>query len=94
MPFRMMSVVPGLLLVASVSAAEFNRGQALYENQCVGCHETWAHSRADRKMKSMEDLRQRVASWSVHSGLDWTDEDIDDVTDYLNRQFYRIEAAP
>jgi hypothetical protein len=40
----------------------------------------------------MSSLRQRVAAWSTHSGLDWGNEEIDDVTDYLNRHFYKLDS--
>ena len=72
------------------SAAGFDRGQALYENHCRFCHEDWAHTRKHRMVTSLADLRARVAAWSVHAGLDWDEGEIDAVTDYLNRHFYRF----
>jgi hypothetical protein len=42
----------------------------------------------------MADLRARVAAWSVHSGLNWSDEDVNDVTGFLNRRFYRFTDQP
>ena len=73
---------------------EFSRGQALYENHCQACHTDWAHARSDRKATSMSDLRRSVAAWSTHAGLAWSDEDVDDVADYLERNFYHFEAKP
>jgi mono/diheme cytochrome c family protein len=73
------------------SAAEPARGQALYENHCKFCHESWVHERDGRRIDSLAELRQRVAAWSTHSGLDWGDQEIDDVTDYLSQNFYRIK---
>jgi mono/diheme cytochrome c family protein len=77
-------------LVGAQEPLEFDRGRALYENHCQGCHEALAHTRADREVKSIAGLRARVSSWSVHSGLNWTDDEIDDVARYLNRRFYQI----
>ncbi|MCO6411397.1 MAG: cytochrome c [Thiogranum sp.] len=75
----------------AISLAElFDRGEALYENHCKSCHESWAHEREGREAVSRAAVRKRVAAWSVHSGLDWSDQEIDDVTDYLDRQFYRF----
>lgn len=74
----------------SAAAGEFERGRALYENHCRSCHENWAHTRAGRVVNTLAGLRERVASWSVHSGLNWRAEEIDDVTDYLNRRFYQL----
>lgn len=91
------SFVPGLILgiallfgAASASAADRERGKALYENQCESCHSDWAHTRTKRKVKSLEELRGRVVGWSVHAGLGWTREEIEDVVAYLNEEFYKF----
>jgi mono/diheme cytochrome c family protein len=78
------------LLSAPGFAADFDRGRALYENHCQTCHEDWAHSRGNRKVATIQGLRARVASWSVHSGLNWGTEEISAVTRYLNRRFYQL----
>jgi mono/diheme cytochrome c family protein len=85
-------IVAALLGVSgSVAAEPFDRGQALYENHCQSCHEDWAHKREQaRAVGSLDALRARVSAWSVHSGLDWSPEEIDDVTRYLNRRFYKL----
>lgn len=88
------AAMAGLLFVGAVSAADepFDRGQALYENHCQACHEDWAHTRDEaRAIGSRDALRARVSGWSVHSGLNWSAEEIDDVTDYLNRRFYKLK---
>jgi mono/diheme cytochrome c family protein len=75
----------------AVSLAQtFDRGQALYENHCKSCHESWAHARQGREAASINAVRKRVAAWSIHSGLNWSEADIEDVVDYLNRKFYRF----
>ncbi|MDV3238312.1 MAG: cytochrome c [Gammaproteobacteria bacterium] len=79
---------------ASAAAQEFSRGQGLYENHCRSCHESWAHTREGRKVTSMNELRRRVAAWSTHAGLGWSDEEIGDVADYLARTFYDLEEQP
>jgi mono/diheme cytochrome c family protein len=80
----------GLFLSARGFAADFDRGRALYENHCQTCHEDWAHTRDNRKVATLDGLRTRVASWSIHSGLHWGIEEISAVTGYLNRRFYQL----
>lgn len=85
----------GILLLTAGSmpapAAEgFDRARALYENHCRSCHESWAHTRDGRAVDSIDELRVRVASWSLHTSLGWTDEEINAVTRYLDRRFYRF----
>ena len=88
------SVCAALLLLAPGVIAEFQRGQALYENHCQFCHESWTHEKVGSRNTSIHALRQRVAAWSIHSGLGWGNDEIDDVTDYLNRHFYRFTLKP
>ncbi|MEN8801067.1 MAG: cytochrome c [Thiogranum sp.] len=84
------STCAGLALFSSASLAEFDRGQALYENHCMECHESWAHTRDGRHVSSLDVLRKRVEAWSIHTGLGWGKEEVDDITDYLNRRFYQL----
>ncbi len=83
-----------LSISPAVAAEDFDRGQALYENHCRECHESWAHSRDGRHVTTLDGLRQRVAAWSIHSSLDWNRQEIDDVADYLNRHFYQFTNKP
>ena len=81
--------------VVALRAMEFDRGEALYENHCSTCHDPQTHVAGEaRHVTTMADLRARVAAWSVHSGLNWSDEDVNDVTDFLNRRFYRFTDQP
>ena len=88
---RVMSVLLlELCLSAPALAGDFDLGRALYENHCQSCHEDWAHARSNRKVATLDGLRARVVSWSVHSGLGWGAEEISAVTNYLNRRFYQL----
>ncbi|MGB7933561.1 MAG: c-type cytochrome [Gammaproteobacteria bacterium] len=81
--------------IATLHALEFDRGEALYENHCSACHDPQAHVAGEaRHVVTLADLHARVAAWSVHSGLHWSEEDVNDVTDYLNRRFYRFAETP
>jgi len=77
-------------LVVSPALAEFDRGEALYENHCTSCHETLVHTREGGRVTTRSELRKRVAAWSIHSGLGWSAEEVDDVTGFLTRRFYRF----
>ena len=77
-----------------LAALEFDRGEALYENHCEECHDGLAHTRKGSQINSMGDLRSWVASWSAHSRLGWSSEDVDDVVEYLNNRFYHLTDKP
>jgi mono/diheme cytochrome c family protein len=84
-----------LAFMVTLRAVEFDRGEALYENHCSSCHDPQVHVEGEaRHVATLADLRARVAAWSVHSGLNWSEEDVNDVTDYLNRRFYRFVEKP
>ena len=89
---RVVAGIAALLLAVALplQAETFDRGEELYDNHCRECHERGVHMRKDRKVTTVEELRKRVAGWSVHSGLDWSREDIDDVTDYLGQTYYQL----
>lgn len=76
------------------SAADFSRGQLLYENHCVGCHESVVHIREQRKVVSLAALRAQVAHRARLQGLRWSEEDVDDVALYLDTRYYKFHAAP
>lgn len=67
-----------------------SRGQLLYENHCLACHESSVHIRARRTARAMPDVRASVARWAMHLKLDWKQEEIDDVAAYLNGRFYQF----
>ena len=79
------------ILSAATLSAEQNRGQALYENHCRFCHEDRVFTRKDRLVKSRESLQGWVTSWSSHTGLNWDNQAIEDVTRYLSLRYYKFD---
>jgi hypothetical protein len=66
------------------------RGTLLYENHCQGCHESRLHVRDQRRATTRAALRGWVTHWANHLGLGWSEADIDDVVDHLNRRYYKL----
>ena len=67
-----------------------DRGQLLYENHCTQCHDSVDHLRQRKKVRTINDIRQWVLRWSKNIELDWENNDIDVVTDYINRRYYNF----
>ncbi|NLD70698.1 MAG: hypothetical protein GX644_18045 [Limnobacter sp.] len=80
--------VLGACLVAA--AAEAERGQALYDLRCGGCHETSVHQRASRSAQTFEQIREAVVRWQREVGADWRADEIDAVTWHLNERYYKL----
>lgn len=76
-------------LPGAALAADAVRGSMLYETRCIACHASSVRSKGARKAKSFDALRAQVLRWSKEAGGSWSADEIDDVTLYLNRRFYR-----
>lgn len=71
----------------------------LHEANCIECHAgmfdgkpNTIYTRKERKVKTAEGLRSRVQMCATNLSLKWFDEDIDEVTNFLNKKFYHFEA--
>ena len=77
----------------ALTAQAADRGQALYEMGCDACHDKSVHQRSARHAASLEEIRNYVTRWSAALGTGWRDEEIDQVTDYLNQRYYHYPCA-
>lgn len=87
-------IIAGIVLSSSVVAADLpdpERGRALYENHCVVCHTSKVHRRYPPSAIDREALRYIVNVWVEEQKLRWSENDIRDVVEYLNRVYYRYE---
>ena len=95
MPNIVLRLAPSaLLLLLAVGgtrvAAEVADAHALHEQNCIQCHKPDIYTRPDRKVTSYEGLGRQVRRCETALGLRWFDEEIDAVTGYLNRDYYRL----
>ena len=86
-----------LTVPAAAGAADIPRGSTLHEKHCVACHTSLTggkpdslYIRPDRRVTTLEGLTKQVRRCELSLGLQWFDEDIDNVTGFLNQQFYRF----
>ena len=83
-----------LCLVAasnSLLAANVENGKKLQQKNCMSCHDDGMYSREDRFIKTVSSLRTQVQRCESTLGLTWFDEEVDDVTAYLNQSFYHFK---
>jgi mono/diheme cytochrome c family protein len=83
-----------MLAVGLAPGADAERGRTLYELRCGECHSESVHGRAKRVATDFDDVRRWVSRWNGTLGLHWSDEDIDDVSAYLNMTYYRYACPP
>ena len=80
-------------MCGTAPAADSERGEALYLQHCLGCHESNAYIRQDRRVSDLTDLRRWVARWAFYLRLQWGGQELGDVTAYLNRAYYGFESV-
>jgi mono/diheme cytochrome c family protein len=85
-----MSVALAIFASGPAQAENFERGQELYGNQCGECHNKLVPLNKNDKIKTLSKLRERIASWAAHTGAEWGDSELDDVSYYLNKSFYHF----
>ena len=71
-------------------AANAENGKKLYTERCGGCHDTKVHTRPNRIVHTYEDLVNRVRFCDNAAKAGLKDEEIYDVSDYLNNTFYKF----
>ncbi len=64
------------------------RGQLLYSTYCNVCHTSQVHWRDQKKVTDWSSLVKQVRRWQNIAGLGWTENEINDVSFYLNSMFY------
>ncbi|WP_295583582.1 cytochrome c [uncultured Lamprocystis sp.] len=65
----------------------------LHEEHCIKCHGTEVYSRTDRKVTSLGGLSSQVRQCETALSLRWFDEDIDEMTTFLNDRFYHFKPG-
>lgn len=80
-----------LVLSAATAAADIQRGKALHDENCMKCHGTEVYTRENRRINSLAALRSQVTRCEMSQELRWSDEQAEDVVQYLNETFYKFE---
>ncbi len=91
------------LLASSVHAAPFAKGdpktgKALLDKACVSCHVKMfggdgskIYTRADHKIKTAQQLADRISACNANTGAGFFPEDEAHVAAYLNQQYYKFK---
>ena len=84
----------GFILLFSMArhsiAADMLRGKNLHQENCQRCHQSAVYTRPERIVEDLPGLRKRISECELSNSLLWFDEEIDDVTAYLNHEFYQF----
>jgi len=83
-------ILSTLLFGTPILALAADDGKGIYNKSCMGCHGTEVFTRPDRRVKNLAKLRNQVKQCSYAVEAKWFDEEINAVTDYLNKNFYKF----
>ena len=74
------------------SGASAAAGETFYDDNCLRCHGSEVYTRADRRVTSLPGLHKQVRRCEQMLGLTWFDDDIDNVSGYLNKHYYKFDT--
>ncbi|MGB0713605.1 MAG: cytochrome c [Gammaproteobacteria bacterium] len=70
-------------------AADLANGEQLHDG-CGKCHGTEVYTREDRRVGDKNALLNQVQRCALALGEPWGNEDVEDVTEYLNANYYKF----
>ncbi len=86
-----------LVIVTPLFAAQpddrLQRGQALHDQICRGCHEDNMYTERHLSRNPYFDLRMQTRLWAEVVKVNWNDKEIDDVVYYLKQTYYSDQSS-
>ena len=79
------------MLSSMTAQADVAHGKSLVEKSCTVCHSSSVYSRPDRRIKNLAGLQKQVSGCTRPAGVSWSQQDISDVVEYLNKTFYHFK---
>jgi len=76
---------------ATERAPDIAHGKKLVDKKCMSCHDNRQYTRPNRIIHTFEDLRGRVEFCDTASNANFSFDDLDDVVEYLNVNFYKFK---
>jgi len=85
-------------LLPAIASADIQRGQTLHEQNCIACHAARfgnngsdIYTRGNRRVGTLEALQTQVKRCENNLGLTWFDDEVKDVVNYLNKNYYKFK---
>lgn len=73
----------------SVGKGDATAGERIHE-VCLSCHDTSLYVSSRRKIESLSALHREVERWGDYYNPALSEQDVNDVTAYLNTAFYKF----
>ena len=96
--FSYISLTGSLLLIASSAHADVKNGKELHDSNCTSCHisiqggdGTGIYTRENKRIETYPALIKQVNRCRDSLGMQWPENHINDVVEYLNTSFYKFK---
>jgi cytochrome c553 len=86
-----LTILVGVFATGPLYAADTSHGKSLQEKNCMGCHDDAMYTRENRKVTSLGGLQKQIMRCEQSLGLQWFDDDVSAVTEYLNTSYYHYK---
>ena len=84
-----------ILLMPSAYAASLPgdsaNGKRLLDANCTECHQTDIFTRKDRKIQSLDALKEQLVGCSHAAKVEFSASEMQDLLKYLNDEFYHFQ---
>lgn len=80
-----------LSLQTAVAEETVMNGAELTQQHCTRCHGDEVYMRDNRKVKTLESLKQQAYGCNSMTGANLFEEDVEKIINHLNAEFYHFE---
>jgi len=85
-------IILGMCMSAAAAAdIDMESGKELTMENCTACHGSEVYTRKDRFVTSKKKLVTQVQRCEQSQGLLWLDEEVNNVSEYLNKELYHFK---
>ncbi|WP_455757679.1 c-type cytochrome [Sulfurimonas sp.] len=89
--FKITILISTLILTTSLYA-NYKEGKSLFEGaNCLSCHEYEHFKSRKDKVNSYDKLYKTVSQCAYNNKVQWFDDELEDVVNYLNKDFYHFK---
>ena len=92
------SLVGYFIFASTLANADIRNGKELHDANCISCHASMQggdgsgiYTREHRRIESYPALIKQVKRCRDSLGVGWPEEQVNDVVEYLNSQFYKFK---
>ena len=92
------SIISSFIIISTSANADIKNGKELHDSNCTSCHVSMQggdgsgiYTRENSRMESYTALMKQVKRCRDSLGVEWPEEHVNDVVEYLNKSFYKFK---